>query len=407
MKYNFLAGGAFLAVGLAMFVFAGAQHVSANGIVVSQVLRITGDWGALKGQRGAELFVNLPVHDAPANTYNKANVPFSYRIKWAVCDNRTSYARVTARYDLAGGLHSTINGNGAQWKQFYDEVYGERHCGSLYCFTSREYTASGINMSDVNGDHTTLQVIAQWAWSGGVPNLSYDDPHVSVTNIWLHWSTPTPTPTPTVTPTATPTPTPTPTATPTPMPSPSPSVTPSPTPSPSVTPSPTPTPTPSVTPEPTPSPTPIIRVACLDKNNVVIIVAENATQNCNVNSNTQTLSLNINNSSNNSANNSSNNSSTNNNSSNNSSENKSESKSTGGSNTNNVTVASTVPTGTVAGITTGKVLGIKTVYVPQVAGITSVPVTAKTGYEGLATILLSTVSGGSGLAYVIRKALIG
>jgi hypothetical protein len=110
-------------------------------------------------------------------------------------------------------------------------------------------------------------------------------------------------------------------------------------------------------------------------------------------------------------NNSSNNSSTNNNSSNNSSENKSESQSTGGSNTNVITVASApTSTGTVAGITTSKAVETKTVYVPvvpHVAGIQSVPVTAKTGSQGMAAILLSTLSGGSGLAYVIRKTLIG
>ncbi len=219
----YIAGIALVIAGSLIAALGLFQSATANGIMVSGptgVLTNPG-WSNLNS-KGVELFVNLPLHDAPANTYDKANVPFSYRIVWAVCQNRTSYSRVIARYDLAGGLHSNIDGNSTtQWKEFHNQVAGVASCGAEYCLTSRQFTMNpGINMTDVHGDHTTLQVIAKWAWSGGIANMDSfpynDSKHVTVTNIWLHWATPTTTPTPTVTPTTTPTTTPTATPTPTP-----------------------------------------------------------------------------------------------------------------------------------------------------------------------------------------------
>ena len=56
-----------------------------------------------------------------------------------------------------------------------------------------------------------------------------------------------------------------------------------------------------------------------------------------------------------------------------------------------------------------KVAAAVTHVVPQyiAPSVVHVPVTAKTGATGIATLLLTTLSGGSGLAYVIRKAIIG
>jgi hypothetical protein len=353
---------------------SGIAHIAnANGITVQQAR--TGEslghkWVVLGSTPVVEVFVNLPAHNAPANTYNKANVPFSYKVKWAVCDNRPFTARVITRYDVNGGLHSNINGDAnTKWKQVSNNTFTETKCGAKYCFTQRNYSSNGINMSDVKGNHTTLQVISKWN-AFAVPDSSIPsagDIHASVVNIHLHWA-PQPTPTPTIKPT--------------PKPTPKPTI--KPTPKPTVKPTPTPTPKPTMT----PTPTPVITATCLDGNGNVIIVTDSSTINCNVNKNTNanTISLNIDNSSNNSSDNSS-------------------------SNNNEVHVEQKVETKTVKAPTAKKprIAAAVTHTVPAYVApsVVHVPVTAKTGPTGLATLLFSTLTGGSGLAYVIRKAIIG
>ncbi|MEK7499270.1 MAG: hypothetical protein AAB649_01550, partial [Patescibacteria group bacterium] len=205
-----ILGISLIATGFSVGTAGIAQMANANGILVQQAgsaESISRDWRSLGSTPRVQVFVNLPLHNAPANTYNKASVPFSYRIKWAVCDNAPFVTRVITRYDVNGGLHSNINGDGnTQWKQVSNEKYSTSQCGAEYCFATRNSNSTSINMSDVKGNHTTLQVIAKWAHPNAYisePDSSipqYGDSDSTVVNIHLHWAqvaTPTPTPTPT------------------------------------------------------------------------------------------------------------------------------------------------------------------------------------------------------------------
>ncbi len=152
-----------------------------------------------------------------------------------------------------------------------------------------------------------------------------------------------------------------------------------------------PTPTPTPSPTPTPTPTPTIFTTCVNAQGKVVAVSIDTLENCNVNTNTntQTVSLSIDNSANNSADNSSNNSS----------ENKAVANNSGNSNTVNVEQEA-------GSQKVAKIAGAAAYHAMPVPGV-PVPVTAKTGAGDIATLAFSTLSGGTGLTYVIRKFLLG
>ena len=144
-----------------------------------------------------------------------------------------------------------------------------------------------------------------------------------------------------------------------------------------------PTPTVAPTPTPTPTPTPII-LTCSDGQ--TIIVGQNTNVNCNTNTNNNNIVLNVDNSSNNSSSNSS----------------SSESK----SNTGDVKVTQVNTQTQTAVKGSGQVAGA-VAYAAPTSAPQAVPVTAKTGAEGVATLLFSTLFGGSGLTYIVRKTILG
>ncbi len=165
-----------------------------------------------------------------------------------------------------------------------------------------------------------------------------------------------------------------------------PTATPVPTSTPVATATPIPTATPVVTATPVPTATPVVTrdiyATCVDGNGNVIVVTSGSSQNCNVNVNKQNIELNINNSSNNSSSNSA------------------KSENSG----NNVQVVTAAAAPRVAGAAIAQVIAHPTRVTSRP---TAVPVTAKTGAGDLGAILFSTISGGSGLAYMVRRALIG
>ncbi|MEK7499269.1 MAG: hypothetical protein AAB649_01545, partial [Patescibacteria group bacterium] len=126
-----------------------------------------------------------------------------------------------------------------------------------------------------------------------------------------------------------------------------------------------PTPTPTTTPKPTPTPTP---APATNINNVVNVTVDN------------------------SSNNSSNNSSSNNN------EVKVEQK----VEQKNIAKKTEIKKAKVAAA-----VQVAPQYVYVTPQVVHVPVTAKTGPTALATLLITTLTGGSGLAYVVRKAIAG
>lgn len=424
---------ALIGVGLLLGTASIAQMANANGILVRQAQPSLWSKEGLGDAPRVQVFVNLPLHDAAANTYNKSNVPFSYKVTWAVCDNEETGVRIITRYDVNGGLHSNVNGDSnTQWKEVSQQTHSEGKCGGgKYCFTSRSYSSNGINMSDVKGNHTTLQVIAKTKTNIKRPYVLPDssipanpdiynsyDGH-TIVNIHLHWAqaaTPTPTPAPNpvfscapanqtvevnkwigvyeepsgglfsaswvapgaqvtskkngtgfstwyttpgdkvITATSISFPGGTKTATC----------------KVKVVPGPTNAPTPKPTIDPTPAPTPAT-VTCLQNGKEIVITTSNTNINCNNISNV--VNVTVDNSSNNSSNNSS-------------------------SNNNEVNVEQKVE---VKAVAKKKPVAIKPT--PAVIAPVAVPVTAKTGVEGVVAVTAVTLLGGSGLAYLIRKSL--
>src|SRR3989344_747701 len=117
-----------------------------------------------------EIFVNSPIHDAPAGTYQKNAVPLEYVVRYAICQNRITYLRVVGRYDVNGGKQTTLQGTNANWEVVHNKTYqdGPQCPGGLYvCFGNKEFTGT-LDMSNLASGKTstTLQMTAKWGQSG-------------------------------------------------------------------------------------------------------------------------------------------------------------------------------------------------------------------------------------------------
>ena len=172
----------------------------------------------LQDEPVVQLFINKPTHNAPAGTYDKANIPVSFRVDWAACANKLSTARVIVRYDANGGRHSNLTGNSSSnWVNLYNETFSDDgSCGGGYmCVPTRSITKNfDLSQLKDNACDTTLQFIAKWDWtdcgtenSDPTPNSVIDssdrifqEGQVHVINLWLNFSCATPTPEPTATP---------------------------------------------------------------------------------------------------------------------------------------------------------------------------------------------------------------
>ena len=307
-----------------------------------------------------QLFVASPEHDSTVATNV---VHYSARYTWLSCGNEPMVATLRVYEHIAGGKVSSAKliDHKSDWRLLdAKSIALPKFCLSFTCMVPYQLTLNGtFTLSSLKAcESTTL-------WTLG-NNEAYIFPWLIYDFTWLNRSgctTPTPIPPTPIPPTPHP-PTPHP---PTPIP---------PTPVP-------PTPTVVPTPTPTPTPTPII-LTCSDGQ--TIIVGQNTNVNCNTNTNNNNIVLNVDNSSNNSSSNSS----------------SSESK----SNTGDVKVTQVNTQTQTAVKGSGQVAGA-VAYAAPTSAPQAVPVTAKTGAEGVATLLFSTLFGGSGLTYIVRKTILG
>ncbi len=134
--------------------------------------------GGLQNVITTTIFVNAPIHDAPAGTYEKNAVPLQYRLTMVVCQNRITTERVIGRYDINGGKQSTLEGVNANWQVIHDKTFQVSACppgtpvvadGAFQCLVNQEYTgvldlSPGLSQSICT---TTLQLVAKMAVSYG------------------------------------------------------------------------------------------------------------------------------------------------------------------------------------------------------------------------------------------------
>jgi uncharacterized repeat protein (TIGR01451 family) len=203
-----------------VFLLLGSMHMSStfaagngNGIEVatpgSSMM-----YHNLPGGQVVALFINAPIHDAPAGTYQKNAVPLQYRITFAVCMNRISYARVIGRIDANGGKQTTLEGTNANWQTVHDVVYQDGpNCpdgspeipdapGMHVCYYSKDFSGT-LNLSALPASmcSTTLQMVAKLGQSGlnspsepGLPDNAVDRNDVwfrgglvHAVNLWLNF----------------------------------------------------------------------------------------------------------------------------------------------------------------------------------------------------------------------------
>ncbi len=162
------------------------------------------------------IFVNAPIHNAPAGTYQKNAVPLQYSLTWGVCQNRITTVRVVGRYDTTGGKQTTLEGTNANWQNVYSKVVESGVCpvgtpaasdGAIQCFQYQNFSDT-LNLSNLSPGacSTTLQMVAKAGVSGpGLPvdvpppptddSLLRTDPSISSgfahgVNLWLNFCEP-------------------------------------------------------------------------------------------------------------------------------------------------------------------------------------------------------------------------
>lgn len=161
-----------------------------NGVEVVTAADISVWHNVISGRPLIMMFINAPIHDAPTGTYLQSAVPFQYRVSYAVCANRTSVARVIARYDKNGGKHSTIDGPaGAQWQKVHDQQYSQFGCppGVVTCIAPDGVFSGTVDMSGLSTSacSTTLQVAAKLGQGDHITPYIPDDV-ISSTDRWIN-----------------------------------------------------------------------------------------------------------------------------------------------------------------------------------------------------------------------------
>lgn len=126
------------------------------------------------------IFVNAPIHNAPAGTYVKNAVPLQYNLTWGVCQNRVTTVRVVGRIDLAGGKQTTLEGTNANWQNVYSKTVESGVCpvgtpaapdGAIQCFQYQNFSEIlDLSALPIGICSTTLQMVAKSGVSGpGLP----------------------------------------------------------------------------------------------------------------------------------------------------------------------------------------------------------------------------------------------
>ncbi|HVW67206.1 MAG TPA: DUF11 domain-containing protein [Candidatus Peribacteraceae bacterium] len=134
-------------------------------------------WGAIWESPIVALFVNQPIHDAPAGTYQcNGSIPLEYRVDYAACKNATTATRVIGRFDANGGKQTSLLGSNANWVKVYDNQFTDPpHCNAAGCIFSKTFNAT-VNLSGLSpsATATTLQVVVKHNpyedGTHGVPN---------------------------------------------------------------------------------------------------------------------------------------------------------------------------------------------------------------------------------------------
>ena len=169
-----------------------------------------GNWGFATSQENTEslveLFINAPIHDAPAGTYPRNAVPLQYRVTYVVCANSITYVRVIGRFDLNGGKQTTLLGTNANWQVVHNVVYTDHAVcpnGAHSCFLSQDFSGS-LDLSSLPSTacSTTLQMVAKiglGAWGSVPPDETIElfaPAYANAVNLWINFPCNTPPPPP-------------------------------------------------------------------------------------------------------------------------------------------------------------------------------------------------------------------
>src|SRR3989344_1207925 len=161
-----------IAIAAGFMLFTGVQVFSAGNNNGIEVWTSPLGFGQPEWPGGVvQLFINSPIHDAPAGTYNKNAVPLQYRLSYAVCQNRITHTRVVGRFDANGGKHTTLTGNNSSnWEVVHNQLHDDGPLcqnGAGHCVQSKDFSGV-LNLSNLSSSaqNTTLQLVAKWGQSG-------------------------------------------------------------------------------------------------------------------------------------------------------------------------------------------------------------------------------------------------
>ena len=161
-----------IAIAAGFMLFTGVQVFSAGNNNGIEVWTSPLGFGQPEWPGGVvQLFINSPIHDAPAGTYNKNAVPLQYRLSYAVCQNRITHTRVVGRFDVNGGKHTTLTGNNSSnWEVVHNQLHDDGPLcqnGAGHCVQSKDFSGV-LNLSNLSSSaqNTTLQLVAKWGQSG-------------------------------------------------------------------------------------------------------------------------------------------------------------------------------------------------------------------------------------------------
>lgn len=158
------------------------QEPSTNGIELSRARKgcdpgVTGGWEVVGNRPITQLFINRPIHDAPAGTYSRDSVPLEFRLTYTSCGNRLGGTVVYADYLGSGGKISTVdNPAGNTWERAW---WSER---AFLCTTCGDFVGIGsgsaiyynqgaysgtLNLTNLSGNvaDTTLRITGTWNWN--------------------------------------------------------------------------------------------------------------------------------------------------------------------------------------------------------------------------------------------------
>ena len=167
---------------------ASVGFAAGNGIEVVTPKTVSesfgADWSSIGSSPVISLFVNSPSHNS---TVDKDDVTIEYRTDYAVSENEASNVRVIGRFDRNGGKQTSLVGSNADWESFLDQSYSEKFCAGdgQYCVARRTYSGR-LDASAVDGNATTVQLVAKMEQNDSTPSDDLDPSDVSIQNGFAH-----------------------------------------------------------------------------------------------------------------------------------------------------------------------------------------------------------------------------